>query len=123
MIKHHYTMHENFELEISAIRDIEEEIIYSFNTNRHYENDKCLLELRRHLIYDMALAHQEDIIEPLREFNDLQMEALKELYDRAKRIYDELKAHNDYGDEIDVTASSIWIEIIQNYILFRHYLS
>ena len=116
-------MHENFELEISAIRDIEEEIIYSFNTNRHYENDKCLLELRRHLINDMVLAHQEDIIEPLREFNDLLMEALKELYDRAKQICDDLKAHNDYGDEIDVTASSIWIEIIQNYILFRHYLS
>ena len=112
-------MHENFELEISAIRDIEEEIIYSFNTNRHYENDKYLLELRRRLINDMVLAHQEDIIEPLREFNDLLMEALKELYDRAKQICDDLKAHNDYGDEIDVTASSIWIEIIQNYILFR----
>lgn len=102
---HHYTMRESLELEISAIRDIEEEIINSFNTNHHYENDKCLLELRQHLINDMVLAHQEDIIEPLREFNDLLMEALKELYERAKRIYDDLKAHNDYGDEIDVTAS------------------
>ena len=88
-----------------VIKDIEEDIINSYNTNRHYENDKCLLELRQHLINDMVLAHQEDIIEPLREFNDLLMEALKELYDRAKQICDDLKAHNDYGDEIDVTAS------------------
>ena len=88
-----------------VIKDIEEDIINSYNTNRHYENDKCLLELRQNLINDMVLAHQKDIIEPLHVFNDLLMEALKELYDRAKRICDDLKAHNDYGDEIDVTAS------------------
>ena len=73
-----------------VIKDIEEDIINSYNTNRHYENDKCLLELRQHLINDMVLAHQEDIIEPLREFNDLLMEAQKDLYVRAKRIYDVL---------------------------------
>ncbi len=102
---YHYTKHESLELEISAIRDIEEEIVNSYNTNGHYENDKCLLEIRRNLINEMVLAHQEDIIEPIREFNDCLMEALKELYERAKRIYDDLKAHSDYGDEIDVTAS------------------
>ena len=102
---YHYTKHESLELEISAIRDIEEEIVNSYNTNGHYENDKCLLEIRRNLINEMVLAHQENIIEPIREFNDCLMEALKELYERAKRIYDDLKAHSDYGDEIDVTAS------------------
>ena len=92
-------------LEHTFIKGIEEDIIESYNYNRHYENDKCLLELRRNLINEMALAHQENIIEPIREFNDCLMEALKELYERAKRIYADLKAHSDYGDEIDVTAS------------------
>ena len=96
---------DNLNLENWVIKDIEEDIISSYNTNRHYENDKCLLELRQHLINEMVLAHQEEIIEPLREFNDVLMDALRELYDRAKRIYDDLKAHSDYGDEIDVTAS------------------
>ena len=93
------------QLEHSFIKGIEEDIISSYNTNRHYENDKCLLELRCHLINQMVLAHQEDIIEPIREFNECLMGALKELYERTKRIYDDLKAHGDYGDEIDVTAS------------------
>ena len=98
-------MNEKMKLEHFVIKDIEEDIIESFDINRHYENDKCLLQLRRHLINKMVLAHQEEIIEPLREFNDCLMEALKELYERAKRIYDDLKAHSDYGDEVDVTAS------------------
>ena len=105
LLYHYPIMTEKQNLENGVIKGIEEDIISSFNTNPHYENDKCLLELRQHLINDIVLAHQEDIIEPLREFNDVLMKALKELYDRAKRIYDDLKTHSDYGDEIGVTAS------------------
>lgn len=100
-----YPMNEKMKLEHFVIKGIEEDIVESFNINRHYENDKCLLQLRRHLINEMVLAHQEDIIEPIREFNDCLMEALKELYERAKRVYEDIKTHSDYGDEIDVTAS------------------
>ncbi len=105
LLYHYPIMKEKQNLENGVIKGIEEDIISSYNTNRHYENDKCLLELRQHLINDIVLAHQEDIIEALREFNDVLMEALKELYDRGKRIYDDLKAHGDYGDEVDVKAS------------------
>lgn len=105
LLYHYPIMKEKQNLENGVIKGIEEDIISSYNTNRHYENDKCLLKLRQHLINDIVLAHQEDIIEALREFNDVLMEALKELYDRGKRIYDDLKAHGDYGDEVDVKAS------------------
>lgn len=105
LLYHYPIMKEKQNLENGVIKGIEEDIIESYNYNRHYENDKCLLEIRRHLINEMVLAHQENIIEPIREFNDCLMVALKELYERAKRIYDDLKVHSDYGDEIDVTAS------------------
>lgn len=105
LLYHYPIMKDKLDLNNWVIKGIEEDIVCSYNTNPHYENDKCLLEIRQHLINEMVLAHQEEIIEPLREFNDCLMEALKELYERAKRICNDLKAHNDYGDEIDVTAS------------------
>ena len=53
----------------------------------------------------MVLSHQEDIIDDIREFNDCLREALKEMYDRAHRIYADISKHQDYGDEIELTAS------------------
>ena len=74
-------------------------------THRDYDKDKCLLSLRSSIINNMVLSHQEDIIDAIREFNDCLREALREMYDRAHRIYADVSKHQDYGDEIELTAS------------------
>jgi hypothetical protein len=67
--------------------------------------DKCLLSIRKSLIDEMVLSHREDYIEIIREFNDCLRNALKEMYDRAHRIYQDTIKHHDYGENIEVTAS------------------
>ena len=106
-LKYHYqTMKENDELTHRVVKGIEEDIISSFSLNSFdYDKDKCLLSLRRNLINEMVLSHQEDIIDDIREFNDCLREALKEMYDRAHRVYADISKHQDYGDEIELTAS------------------
>lgn len=106
-LKYHYqTMKENDELTHRVVKGIEEDIISSFSLNSFdYDKDKCLLSLRRNIINDMVLSHQEDIIDDIREFNDCLREALKEMYDRAHRVYADISKHQDYGDEIELTAS------------------
>ena len=67
--------------------------------------DKCLLSIRKNLIDEMVLSHQEDYIEIIKEFNDCLKDALKEMYDRAHRIYQDAIKHQDDGEKIEVTAS------------------
>ena len=67
--------------------------------------DKCLLSIRKNLINEMVLSHQEDYIEIIKEFNDCLKDALKEMYDRAHRIYQDAIKHQDDGEKIEVTAS------------------
>lgn len=106
-LKYHYqTMKENDELTHRVVKGIEEDIVSSFSLNTlDYDKDKCLLSLRRNIINEMVLSHQEDIIGDIREFNDCLREALREMYDRAHRIYADVSKHQDYGDEIELTAS------------------
>ena len=63
------------------------------------------MSLRRNIINKMVLSHQEDIVDAIREFNESLKEALREMYDRANRIYADVSKHKDYGDEIELTAS------------------
>ena len=99
-------MKENSELAHWVIKGIEEDIISSFSLNTiDYKKDKCLLSLRRNIINKMVLSHQEDIVDAIREFNESLKEALREMYDRANRIYADVSKHKDYGDEIELTAS------------------
>ena len=67
--------------------------------------DKCLLSIRKNLINEMVLSHQEDYIEIIREFNDCLRDALKEMYDRAHRVYEDAIKHQDDGEKIEVTAN------------------
>ena len=98
-------MKENEELTHRVIKEIEEDIIISFSQNTFdYDKDKCLLSLRSNIINKMVLSHQEDIIDAIREFNDSLREALREMYDRAHRIYADVSRHQDYGDEVELTA-------------------
>ena len=106
-LKYHYqTMKVKDELTHRVVKRIEEDIVSSFSLNSFdYDKDKCLLSLRRNIINEMVLSHQEDIIDAIREFNDCLREALKEMYDRAHRVYADISKHQDYGDEIELTAS------------------
>ena len=106
LIYHYPPMKENDELTHRVVKGIEEDIVSSFSLNTlDYDKDKCLLSLRRNIINEMVLSHQEDIIDDIRAFNDCLREALREMYDRAHRIYADVSKHQDYGDEIELTAS------------------
>ena len=98
-LKYHYqTMKVKDELTHRVVKRIEEDIVSSFSLNSFdYDKDKCLLSLRRNIINEMVLSHQEDIIDAIREFNDCLREALREMYDRAQRIYADVSKHQDYG--------------------------
>lgn len=105
-LRYKYAVKDNCEYSSWLVKKIEEDIIYSwtYDTSDDGQN-KCLLSLRKELINDMVLSHQEDYIEAICDFNDCLKEALKEMYDRASIIYNDVIKHNEYGDEIEVTAS------------------
>ena len=82
--------------------DIKESWIYDLSDEA---KDKCLLSLRKNLINEMVLSHQEDYIDLIREFDDCLRNSLKEMYDRAHRIYQDTIKHQDDGEKIEVKAS------------------
>ena len=64
-------MDENNELDHWVIKGIEEDIVNSYNLDDNgYEEGKSLLSLRRKLINEMVLSHQEDYIDDIIAFND-----------------------------------------------------
>jgi len=72
-----------------SIEAIEKEIIYRYKSTRCYEsNDDYLLSLRRSIINEKVRAHQKDFLPDIIAFNDALREALREMYDRAHRIWD-----------------------------------
>ena len=88
------------------IQCVEDEIIsvfYDFR-RRDYRHCDCLLELRRNIINNRVLEHQEDIIPDIIAFNDALTDALREMYDRAHRIWDSIKDDKSLGDEVELTA-------------------
>ena len=50
------------------------------------------------------MAHQEEYIGSIKEFNDSLTNALREMCDRANRICEDATKHKDYGDEINLKA-------------------
>ena len=100
------------DFEINALCDysvkmIEKEIIYEYNNTRNYAlNGDALLNLRKNIINKELLAHQADILPDIIAFNDALREALRDMYDRAHRIWDKMIGAIDEGDgdEIELTA-------------------
>ena len=90
-----------------CLEELEDAIILSYDTSRKYENDKCLVELRSLLLNKIALSHQEQILKPLFEFNESLRDALREMYDRAHEIYEEISNNvlllKD-GEVLEITA-------------------
>ena len=90
-----------------SIEAIEREIIYRYKSARCYESDDdYLLALRRSIINKKVLAHQKDFLPDIIAFNDALREALREMYDRAHRIWDKMIENIDEtdGEEMELTA-------------------
>lgn len=84
---------------------IEKEIIMRYDkTPCDYPDFSCLLELRQDMINKRVLAHQEEILPDIIAFNDAVALALRDMYDQAHRIWDNIKSNKDFGDEVELTA-------------------
>lgn len=93
------------ELQDYDIQLIEREILLHYElTPRDYADCDCLLSLRKTIINERVLAHQDEILPSIIAFNDALREALKEMYNRAFHIWDSIKDNNTFGDEMVLTA-------------------
>ena len=86
---------------------IEREIILKYNDYRCYNSDNdVLLSLRKGIINKQVLANQKELLPDIIAFNDALCEALRDMYDRALRIWDKMINIIDEGDgeEMELTA-------------------
>jgi hypothetical protein len=86
---------------------IEREIILKYNDYRSYNSDNdVLLSLRKDIINKQVLANQKELLPDIIAFNDALRKALREMYDRAHRIWDKMINIIDEGDgeEMELTA-------------------
>ena len=89
------------------IKMIEQEIIQEYNNTYHDGfDDGALLNLRKRIINKEMLAHQADILPDIIAFNDALRDALRDMYDRAHRIWDRMVQTIDEadGEEMELTA-------------------
>ena len=79
------------------IQCIEHEILWKYEKLPcDYPNCGCLLSLRKDMINKRVLANQEEVLPDIIAFNDVLTAALRELYDRAHRIWDNIKDNVDF---------------------------
>ena len=86
---------------------IEREIILKYNDYRSYNSDNdVLLSLRKDIINKQVLANQKELLPDIIAFNDALRESLRDMYDRAHRIWDKMINIIDDGDgeEMELTA-------------------
>ena len=90
-----------------GVETIEREIIQKYNDYHRYDsNDDVLLSLRKDIINKKMLAIQKELLPDIIAFNDALRKALREMYDRANRIWDKMINTIDEGDgeEMELTA-------------------
>ena len=93
------------ELQDYDIQLIEREIYLKYDlTPCDYSDCDCLLSLRKAMINERVLAHQEEILPDIIAFNDALREALREMYDRAHLIWNSIKDNKSFGDYLELTA-------------------
>ena len=81
------------------IQCIEHEILWKYDKSPcDYPDCDCLLSLRKDMINERILAHQEEILPDIIAFNDALTAALRELYDRTHRIWNSIKDNADFKD-------------------------
>ena len=85
---------------------VEEQIITTYDDRNPslYTHCRALLDLRKTLINSHVLSRQEEILPDIIAFNDALRNALKEMYDRAHRIWTEIKDKDSFGDNIELRA-------------------
>lgn len=92
-----------------SIELLEERIVGIYNGVLDYKGVDycdlgCLLELRKSILNKEALAHQKELLPDIIAFNDALRETLKEMYDRAHRIWKEIKNKDAWGESMELTA-------------------
>lgn len=90
-----------------GVEAIEREIIQKYNDYRSYDsNGDVLLSLRKDIINKKMLAIQKELLPDIVAFNDALREALREMYERAHRIWDKMIDAIDEADgkEMELTA-------------------
>lgn len=93
------------ELQDHDIHLIEREILLKYeHAPCDYSDCDCLLSLRKAMINERVLAHQEEILPDIIAFNDALREALREMYDRAHLIWNSIKENKTFGDYMELTA-------------------
>ena len=85
------------------IMETEREIIQVYN---NVSDNDVLLSLRKNIINKELLAHQSELLPDIVAFNDALREALREMYDRAHRVWDKIVLNIDEtdGEEMELTA-------------------
>lgn len=85
---------------------VERQIIQTYNDPKPslYTHCGVLLELRKDMINRRVLDCQEKILSDIIAFNDALKDALKDMYDRAHRIWKALQDNNAFAGEVEVTA-------------------
>ena len=89
------------------VKVFEREIIQEYNNTRYWAlNDPVSMSLRKHIINTEILAHQKEILPDVIAFNEALREALREMYDRAHRIWGKVVQNIDEIDskEMELTA-------------------
>ena len=81
------------------IQCIEHEVLWKYDKSPcDYSECDCLLSLRKDMINKRVLVHQKEILPDIIAFNDALTAALRELYDRAHRIWNSIKENEDFKD-------------------------
>lgn len=88
------------------IKHIEKEILRLYASPHCYDSKagRILLSLRKDMINERALKHQEDILPDIISFNDALRQTLHNMYDRAHQIWDNLKLIVNADEEPELTA-------------------
>ena len=86
---------------------IEREIILKYNDYRSYNSDNdVLLSLRKDTINKQVLENQKELLPDIIAFNDALREALRDMYERAHRIWDKMINIIDEGDGEEMELSA-----------------
>lgn len=95
------------EIKDEHIKKLEKEIVDFYNdfSGDDYRKGRKLLETRKKFInYYLLDDHQEEILPDIIAFNDALTDALRDMYDRAYRIWDDLKTIRNMGEKVELEA-------------------
>lgn len=93
------------DLQAPEIVSVEKKILLKYEQDmfghRHFDE---WLKYRKRAINEIVLKHQEEILQDIIDFDDALKEALRELYERAHSIWDNMKDKKAMGDDVELTA-------------------